>query len=231
MRRLSFFALSLILGFSLACGRGADDDEDDDDEEDDESADESDDDEDVDNDEDTPDDPSADDDDGDGLSNTEEAEIGTDPDKADTDRDGVDDGDEVTDGTNPNFEYSVVLAEGDYVVGACPELPASDAGPTDTASFTYQGERYEWDAYREGDTVSNWKGMDAYGQDVSIYNFCGNYVLVSVGAFWCAPCQDLAEDLPDEQAALVADIGNFTFFEMLTQNLRGSTPSEEDLDE
>ncbi|MCX6398708.1 MAG: thrombospondin type 3 repeat-containing protein [Propionibacteriales bacterium] len=39
--------------------------------------------------------------DGDGLTDEEEATLGTDPALADTDGDGVDDGQEVTDGTDP----------------------------------------------------------------------------------------------------------------------------------
>jgi hypothetical protein len=49
------------------------------------------------------------DDDGDGLSDTEENTLGTDPLRADTDRDGVNDGQEVTDGTDPLDGSSFLL--------------------------------------------------------------------------------------------------------------------------
>ncbi len=44
--------------------------------------------------------------DGDGLSNSEEADLGTDPKLADTDGDGIDDLDEVDAGTDPTMEDS-----------------------------------------------------------------------------------------------------------------------------
>ncbi|HFU4460717.1 TPA: hypothetical protein ACGO93_002229, partial [Streptococcus suis] len=47
------------------------------------------------------------DDDGDGLSNGEELEIGTNPRNSDTDGDGRNDGDEVNDGTNPTDPNSI----------------------------------------------------------------------------------------------------------------------------
>lgn len=189
-------------------------------------------------------DPKTLDDDGDGINNGDETALGTDPAAADTDGDGLDDGDEVEIGTNPLFEYSVPLEDGDYVLGACPVLPSDTTGPTGTGEFDlngdgviedfeYNGEMYyeEWPAYAEGDTIDNWEGLDAYGQAVSIYNFCGNFVVVSLGAAWCGPCQDLAAGLAEEMDELTDEIGNFTFFELLSQNLAGNEPTENQIDE
>ncbi len=164
--------------------------------------------------------------DSDGLSDQEEADLGTDPDEADSDGDGLDDADELAVGTNPLFEYSVPLDEGDYVLGACPVLPSDDAGATGEGIY----DTTTWEAYQVGDTVLNWTGVDAYDQEVSVYNFCGNYTLVSVGAEWCGPCQDLAATLAEEAEQMAGELENFTFFELLSQDNYGDRPTTEVLD-
>ncbi len=183
------------------------------------------------------------DDDGDGLTNQEEEELGLDPNEADTDGDGLDDPDELDLGTNPNFKYSVPLEKGDYVLGTCPDVPDEDHGPTGVGEadldgngqikdFEYRGVLYEedWDAYAEGDTVTNWTGLDAFGQDVSVYNFCGNYVMVSTAAEWCGPCVSAAQEMADEMEEMVDEIGNFTYFELLSQDMRGNAPSDREIE-
>lgn len=164
--------------------------------------------------------------DADGLTDDEEATLGTDPDAADSDGDGLDDPSELDIGTNPLFEYSVPLAQGDYVLGKCPVMPSADAGATGVGQYSTT----TWEAYQEGDTVLNWEGLDAYGQDVSIYNFCGNYTLVSIGAVWCGPCNDLADALAEEMAELTAERDDFTYFELLSQDVSGNNPTVEVLD-
>lgn len=164
--------------------------------------------------------------DSDGLSDEEEAALGTDPDAADSDGDGLDDADEVELGTNPLFEYSVPLAEGGYVLGKCPIVPNEDAGSTGQGS--YGGST--WDAYQVGDTVLNWGGLDAYGQEVGMYNFCGNYTMVNVGAVWCGPCNDLAAFLAEEAEQLAGEIENFTYFELLSEDGVGDRPTVDVLD-
>jgi hypothetical protein len=119
-------------------------------------------------------DPDADDD-GDGLSNAEEATWGTDPDSADSDGDGYSDGDEVnTHNTNPAYAYSHPYA-GNYNVGWCDEEP-QPTGPTGSGQYGA--------LYRTGDVVSNFTLTDQHGERVDLYSFCGQYVMIAFGAFW-----------------------------------------------
>ena len=164
--------------------------------------------------------------DGDGLLDSEEADLGTDPGLADTDGDGFSDFDEVETGFNPTFEWSHAIAEGDYAPGLCPTAPdLSAAGPNAIGSFDYNGQHYEWPTYKAGDIVANWEGTDTFGQCVSFYNFCGNYVLIGVGAAWCGPCQQMARTLEEEQAEIRESYPNFQAFELLMQNTSGTTPN------
>lgn len=165
--------------------------------------------------------------DGDGLTDAEELEIGTDPALADTDGDGFSDPDEIDAGTNPAYVYSHVFAEGNYLPGACPTLPdEANAGTTGTGSFTYQGQVYEWDAYQEGDTVKNWSGVDMFGQQVGVYNFCGNYTLVTVSAAWCGPCQAMAAELEQVMQEVREVYPQFAPFELLSENTSGGLPTD-----
>lgn len=61
--------------------------------------------------------------DGDGLSDDEEAELGTDPDSADSDGDGFDDGDEVGRGTDPLDEDTDGDGDSDGEEIACGSSP------------------------------------------------------------------------------------------------------------
>ena len=161
----------------------------------------------------------ASDEDGDGLTADEEAEFGTDPDEADTDGDGYDDLEEIEAGSNPTFEYSHLFEEGDYLLGACPELPDTDnAGYTGTGQYGSS----RWDAYQNGDILENWEGVDEYGQRVSFYNSCGNYMLITVSAVWCGPCQQMAAVAHAEQEEVRETYPNFQIFELLWQNNAGN---------
>lgn len=162
--------------------------------------------------------------DGDGLTADEEAELGTDPDEADSDGDGYDDKAEVDVGSNPTFEPSHIFEDGDYILGACPELPdVENAGNTGTGQYG----SYSWDAYQNGDILENWEGEDEYGQRVSFYNFCGNYTLITVSAVWCSPCRAMAQEATEVQEAVREEVPNFITFDLLWQGLDGGLPPDE----
>ena len=160
--------------------------------------------------------------DDDGLLDDEEATYGTDPTLADSDGDGFGDKDEVDAGYSPTWEFSHPYEEGDYLIGNCPVHPdVESAGPTGTGSY----KSYTWDAYQDGDVMANLLTHDKYDQDISLYAFCGNYVLVTESAEWCGPCQEMASTMAEEMAVVRESYPNFTFYEYLYQNNRGGDPS------
>ncbi len=162
--------------------------------------------------------------DGDGLTADEETELGTSDDAADFDGDGFEDGDEVAAGTNPAWTWSHAYAQGDYLIGSCPVLPSTETGPT--------GRGAGGDAYQPDDIMHNFGegGADAFGQEMPLYAFCGNYVLVTLSAEWCGPCQQFAQAMPAEMEAIRAEVPNFTFYEVLFQNNRGGNPNQRTLE-
>ena len=161
--------------------------------------------------------------DNDGLTDAEEADLGTDPESADSDGDGFADGDEVTAGTNPAWKWSHTYDQGDYLIGNCPVQPSTETGPSGTGRY----DTYTWDTYVEGDVMHNLGegGWDAFEQEVPVYAFCGNYVLLTQSAEWCGPCQQLASTMAAEQEDIRGQYPNFIFYEYLYQNNRGNEPN------
>ncbi|MDP7114847.1 MAG: hypothetical protein QGH45_22935 [Myxococcota bacterium] len=140
--------------------------------------------------------------DGDGLSNAEEADLGTDPDLADTDGDGVDDGDELDDGTDPLEADSDGdgLDDGEEKDEGCdPNDPdtdgdgysdfdevAEDSDPTDEDDKIYEGDwpynpdKDDYDAPSVDDGVASIgelmariQMMDQYGDEFDLYDLSG----------------------------------------------------------
>jgi thiol-disulfide isomerase/thioredoxin len=161
------------------------------------------------------------DNDGDGISNGDELEIGTDPENADTDGDGFDDAREWQDGTNPNYEYSHSYT-GDYRIGFC-ETPPESTGPTLAQTYTDpdSGTSVNYSVLQNGDVPENFIMMDQNGEDLNLYSFCGRQVMVVVSAGWCGPCRAEAETL-QQVAAAYPEVQIIT---MLTQDNAGDTPN------
>ncbi len=101
----------------------------------------------------------------DGLLSDEEAAHGTDPNVADTDGDGHSDGDEVSAGFDPtDLDDHPYL--GGYDINRCDTTPTpSGSGGT------------------VGDIFSNFVAMDQHGEDVSLTDFCNNYIYIEAGTF------------------------------------------------
>lgn len=157
--------------------------------------------------------------DGDGLSDSEEEDLGTDPDDEDSDGDGISDGDEVDAGTSPSNPYSMVYAEGGYNVGSCDELP--------DATEPTGGNNGYGETWAAGDVASNFTLVDQYGQDVHLYSFCGQNVMLVFSAEWCGPCQQLAATLQAEQDHYGPD--GFQAIEILIEDNGGNAPDQETL--
>ena len=125
--------------------------------------------------------------DGDGLSDEEEAELGTDPQDPDSDDDGFDDGEEVAVGTNPLYQPSHPYTGGNNV-GYC-ETPPEPTGPSDTVSGWFElddgpPDYLEWPVYALGDVADDFSWRDQYGEQVQLYSFCGHQVMLIFGTFW-----------------------------------------------
>ena len=138
--------------------------------------------------------------DGDGLTDAEEADLGTDPELADTDGDGIEDGEEVDLGTDP------LLTDTDGDTYSDADEIAEGTDPTDADDRIYIG---YWPynpnkddiegtpltgTIAEGDVIGHFIGPDQNAQDVDLYDFGGQgkYTIVDISTGWCGYCQEWA---------------------------------------
>lgn len=78
-----------------------------------------------------------------------------------------------------------------------------------------------------GQTVPDTRLVDQHGNTVSLWQFYGRVVLVDVSTMWCAPCRDLAAHTEETQLDY-ADQG-FTYQSVLSEDVEGDPPDQEDL--
>lgn len=116
--------------------------------------------------------------DGDGLSNSQESDLGTDPNDPDTDGDGYDDGSEVEYGSDPTDEDDAIFTGG---WPFDPDLGDCDDGFYGTASM--------------GDDLPCFTMEDQFGDWYGIGHLQGSagFLVLDVGAVWCGPCNSMAD--------------------------------------
>ena len=100
----------------------------------------------------------------------------------DRDGDGFSDAAEMEAGTNPDSAYSHPLEFGSYNIGPCTNEP-TPTGPSQQASISENGMDLSWEHYAVGDIAENMILKDQYGQDVELYNFCGNHIMLVIASF------------------------------------------------
>ena len=131
------------------------------------------------------------DDDGDGLSNQQEAELGTNPENQDSDGDGYSDGAEVQ----------------------------AQTDPTDPDSRIYQGgwpynsnkddlEAPSWDTTpMEGSRIPRYQAPDQFGDLFDLYDLAGHGVpiVLDLATWGCRPCKAMAQYFSDGDPSVMDD--------------------------
>lgn len=157
--------------------------------------------------------------DGDGLTNAEEADLGTDPDNVDSDEDGLRDLKETTVGTDPLVADTDGdgLSDGDEVKEHDTDPLVADmdkdgfldgeeidAGSEPTVEFSWPYGTGKWPDFSwkaDGVTAGEWDYdqvlpnaayVDQYGNEVSLHQFYGMVFLIDFSAGWCGPCRSAA---------------------------------------
>ncbi len=128
------------------------------------------------------------DDDGDGLSVTEESDLGTSDGDLDSDGDGYQDAWEVTEGSDPADGTSLIYD------GGWPYNPGKDA----MADPGWDGKA------RVGKAMPRFAWVDQNEQEVDIYDFAGQGkpVVIDVSGVWCYKCNELASLIEGEASEL-----------------------------
>ena len=156
----------------------------------------------------------------DGLTNAEEAELGTDPNDADSDGDGYSDADEVHAGTDPTDAGSLIYE------GGWPYNRDKDSVSA-----------LEWSdgTVEMGAVLPRFVGVDQFGQEVDLYDFGGHGkpIIIDSSGMWCGPCRDLSAlvagqdsdfDAPFTQLPSLIASGDLFFITLLTEGSEMGTP-------
>lgn len=113
--------------------------------------------------------------DGDGLTDVEEAKLGTDPAKTDTDGDGFSDDAEVAGNVDPL---------------SAKDKPYQGAWGIDSCRFDVVST-----GNNVGDIAENFALKDQFDETVRLHDFCGKLVVLLEIYWWCEPCRDTAQEM------------------------------------
>ncbi len=81
--------------------------------------------------------------------------------------------------------------------------------------------------FTAGQIAYDIRGQDQFNEEVSLWQFWGNYVLVDIATMWCGPCQELAKGT-EEMNQDFKDKG-VVYLSVLTENDLNEPPSIEEL--
>ena len=135
----------------------------------------------------------------DGLTRSEEKELGTDPDQADSDGDGLSDGDEVN-------EHQTDPLQSDTDGDSYSDSEEIDAGSDPSNGFEWPAGEGNWpdfsdEAAADGvvgtgwsieDQIPDFAMTDQFEQPFHLYQYYGFVILLDISAGWCNPCNYVA---------------------------------------
>lgn len=152
----------------------------------------------------------SDDIDGDGLSNDEEAALGTDPESADSDGDGWSDKEEADLGTDPLDPFSW-----EYGTERWPDF-SDEAEAAGVSS----------DVWDRTEVFPNFATTDQYGGDIELYDFYGYVIMIDFSAGWCGPCR-LEAEIAEEFWEDYREYG-FVIIHAMIDNNQGTGQTDQD---
>ena len=138
-------------------------------------------------------------------------------DKDEDEDDGDDTGSSSDDGGDSYDDPYAKDYAGGYNVNTCGEtLPEPTSPSGDNNDYA--------DMWAEGDIIPNYTFIDQNGEEVELYSFCGNHVMIAFGAMWCGPCQQLASEAQDIQDEYGEQ--GFQMIEVLIANASDNAPAD-----
>jgi hypothetical protein len=126
--------------------------------------------------------------------------------------------------------------------GCMPRLYSSEAvytdgqGARDGASWVAPSNRWplsapspdaEGEGFSRGETILDVRAQDQFGDEVSLWQFSGQVMLLDVSTIWCRPCQILAQDA-EHTWQDYRDEG-FVYVTLIHEDSTGQTPDVDDL--
>ena len=115
---------------------------------------------------------------------------------------------------SPNRDTSTT----DCAAWASPENTWRSSAPPDCLT----GEGVQAD-----ELILDMRMMDQHGDEVSLWQFYGEVIVLDFSTMWCAPCADLAEDVDETWKEY--DEEGFMYLTVLSQDHSSNVPDLEDL--
>jgi thiol-disulfide isomerase/thioredoxin len=83
------------------------------------------------------------------------------------------------------------------------------------------------EGFTAGDLVPDFRLVDQFGDEVSLWQFYGDVIVLDISTMWCSPCRDLAETTAETQEDYEAE--GFMYLTILPENVEGENPTPEDV--
>jgi len=83
------------------------------------------------------------------------------------------------------------------------------------------------DGFESGDIAPDMRMMDQHGNELSLWQFYGDVIVIDYSTMWCAPCADLAEEVDHTWKDYVDE--GFMYLTVLSQNELSQVPDLEEL--
>jgi hypothetical protein len=83
--------------------------------------------------------------------------------------------------------------------------------------------------FADDQVVPDVRGLDQHGNEVSLWQFYGLYVLIDISTMWCSPCQELG--MHTEATYQEFKDRDFVYLTILHEDVENGEVSEEELNE
>ena len=105
--------------------------------------------------------------------------------------------------------------------------PYEWVAPTNSWDINEVPEELRAQGFTKDDVPEDLRGLDQFGDEVSLWQFYGDIVVVDISTMWCAPCQELAEGV-EETWLEYKDLG-VKYITVMPENFEYETPTTENL--
>ncbi|MCB9758765.1 MAG: redoxin domain-containing protein [Alphaproteobacteria bacterium] len=83
------------------------------------------------------------------------------------------------------------------------------------------------EGFGRGEIVPELRGFDQHGDEVSIWQFYGQVVVLDISTMWCRPCQSLAQDVEETYQHYLSQ--GMIYITVLPQDLTNDVPDQSEL--
>jgi len=83
--------------------------------------------------------------------------------------------------------------------------------------------------FSEGQVPHDFRLLDQYGDEVSLWQFYGSVIFLDISTMWCRPCQQIASEVTETWHDYREE--GFMYLTVLPEDVEGNDPDHEDLNQ